>query len=59
MNGNTYNPLKAFYRSPAASVQDNDHRTGWSLTQSGVKQGDVLSPTLFAINIKNLAAEIS
>lgn len=32
----------------------SDHRTGWFPTLSGVKQEDVLSPTLSAIYINNL-----
>uniref|UniRef100_A0A3P9LJH6 Uncharacterized protein n=1 Tax=Oryzias latipes TaxID=8090 RepID=A0A3P9LJH6_ORYLA len=34
-----------------ACVQVNDPKTGWFPTPFGVKQGDVLSPTLFKTNL--------
>lgn len=39
-------------------MQVNELRTGWFPTPFGVKQGDVLSPTLFAIYVNDLAQEI-
>uniref|UniRef100_A0A3P9LZT1 Reverse transcriptase domain-containing protein n=1 Tax=Oryzias latipes TaxID=8090 RepID=A0A3P9LZT1_ORYLA len=39
-------------------VQVNDLKTGWFSTPFGVKQGDVLSPTLFSIYVNDLAQEI-
>uniref|UniRef100_A0A3B3HQ58 Reverse transcriptase domain-containing protein n=1 Tax=Oryzias latipes TaxID=8090 RepID=A0A3B3HQ58_ORYLA len=41
-----------------ACVQVNDLKTGWFSTPFGVKQGDVLSPTLFSIYVNDLAQEI-
>lgn len=53
-----YKSIKALYKAPLACVQVNERRTGWFPTPFGVKQGDVLSPTLFAIYVNDLAQEI-
>uniref|UniRef100_A0A3P9L7Z4 Reverse transcriptase domain-containing protein n=1 Tax=Oryzias latipes TaxID=8090 RepID=A0A3P9L7Z4_ORYLA len=44
--------------APLACVQVNELKTGWFSTPFGVKQGDVLSPTLFSIYVNDLAQEI-
>lgn len=49
INGKFYKSIKALYKAPVACVQVNDLRTGWFPTLFGVKQGDVLSLTLFAL----------
>ena len=36
----------------------NETQTSWFATPSGVKQGDALSPTLFAMYINDLAIRI-
>ena len=36
----------------------NEFLTNWFFTSSGVKQGDALSPTLFAVYINDLASTI-
>uniref|UniRef100_A0A3P9HSL1 Reverse transcriptase domain-containing protein n=1 Tax=Oryzias latipes TaxID=8090 RepID=A0A3P9HSL1_ORYLA len=40
------------------SIPVNELKTGWFSTPFGVKQGDVLSPTLFSIYVNDLAQEI-
>uniref|UniRef100_A0A3P9I5V0 Reverse transcriptase domain-containing protein n=1 Tax=Oryzias latipes TaxID=8090 RepID=A0A3P9I5V0_ORYLA len=45
-------------RGRRSCVQVNDLKTGWFSTPFGVKQGDVLSPTLFSIYVNDLAQEI-
>lgn len=58
IDGRLYDAIKALYRSPVTCVQVNDLRTGWLPTLFGVKQGDVLSPTLFAHFVNDLAQQI-
>uniref|UniRef100_A0A3B3H959 ribonuclease H n=1 Tax=Oryzias latipes TaxID=8090 RepID=A0A3B3H959_ORYLA len=58
INGQFYKAIKALYKAPLACVQVNDLKTGWFSTPFGVKQGDVLSPTLFSIYVNDLAQEI-
>ena len=58
VNGKFYAAIKALYRAPTACVQVNDFRTGWFPTHFGVKQGDVLSPTLFSMYVNDLAIKI-
>lgn len=54
IDGRFYDSIKAIYNNPISCVQVTD----WFQTPYGVKQGDVLSPTLFAIFINNLAKEV-
>ena len=58
VNGKFYMALKSVYHKPIACVRLNELHTNWFPTSSGVKQGDALSPTLFAIYINDLAKEI-
>lgn len=58
IGGKLYNGIKSLYSSPVACIQLNNLRTGWFPTPFGVKQGDLLSPSLFALYINDLAQEI-
>ena len=58
IDGKFYNAIKVLYKAPVACLQINNLRTSWFPTPFGVKQGDVLSPTLFALYVNDLAQEI-
>ena len=58
IHGRFYWAIQSLYKDPHACVRVNEYCSGWFPTPSGVKQGDCLSPTLFAIFINNLAIEI-
>ena len=49
INGKFYRAIRCLYKSPVACVEINSLRTGWFPTTFGVKQGDILSPTLFSL----------
>ncbi len=50
--------LKSLYSLPVSAVQVNDHITDWFGVKSGVRQGDNLSTTLFALFINDFAVEL-
>ena len=54
-----YYAIKNLYASPVSCVIVNDRLTEWFPVESGVRQGDSLSPTLFAIFINDLAEELT
>ena len=54
MNGKFYRILKALYSEAIACEGFNEYHTNWFPISSGVKQGDALSPTLFAMYINDL-----
>ena len=58
INGKFYNSIKAIYKTPEACVQVNSWRTGWLPTPFRVQQGDVLSPSLFALCVNDLVQDI-
>ena len=58
VNGHIYNAISSLYSNPKSRVILNDHETEYFDCPIGVKQGDCLSPTLFAIFINDLASEV-
>ena len=58
ITGNMYNAISSMYTNPRARVILNEYETEYFDCPVGVKQGDCLSPTLFAIFINDLATEI-
>ncbi len=58
IDGKICNCIKAMYNHPLSCVKLNSNVTDWCPTESGVRQGDSLSPTLFAIFINDLASEM-
>ena len=59
IDGNMYQAVKSLYSSPVACVKLHNNCTDWFVTNSGVKQGDSLSPTLFCLFINDLISEIN
>lgn len=53
-----YQAICSLYTAPQACVKINDTLTNWFFTPSDLKQGDALSPTLFAFYRNNLAIKI-
>ena len=53
-----YRSIKALYRHTESCVRGNALFSGWFFTNGGVRQGDSLSPTLFALFINRLDEEI-
>ena len=58
IRGNFYQSLCAMYKNPRARVVLCSHKTKYFDCPIGVKQGDSISATLFAIYINDLADEI-
>ena len=58
IDGKFYNSVKVMYTNTEASVKLNGSLSNWFPCTSGVKQGDNLSPTLFALFINDLAEEL-
>jgi hypothetical protein len=54
INGHVYENIKCIYQNTLCCLKLNDLLTDWFSTESGVLQGDTLSPTLFNIFIDDL-----
>ena len=58
ITGDLHKSIKNIYINPVSCVQLNGHLTDWFPIHSGVRQGDSLSPTLFAAFINDLSQEM-
>ena len=58
IQGKLYNIIKTLYKEIQSSVQVAGYLTDWFSVTSGVRQGDNIAPTLFAMYINSLAQEI-
>ena len=58
INGPFLNAFESLYKQNESCIRLNDVMTDWFPVESGVRQGDTLSPTLFALFINSLAQEI-
>ena len=54
-----YWAISSLFRNPKSRVVLNDIATDWFSCPIGVKQGDTISPTLFAIYINDLAEQLN
>ena len=59
INGRLYESIKSLYCNSLSCINVNGNFTPWFTTTYGVRQGDVLSPTLFSMFINDLAIEIN
>ena len=58
ISGNFYDAISAMFRNPKSRVILNEYSTEYFDCPIGVKQGDCISATLFAIFINDLAVQI-
>ena len=58
LTGNVVSIIKAIYENSLNCIKLNGEQSDWFRTENGVKQGDNLSPTLFACYINDLLVEI-
>ena len=56
--GNFYHVVKSLYRDTQSRVRLGEGYTNWFSCSTGVRQGDNLSPTLFALYINDLAVQV-
>ena len=55
IDGKLYSAITDMYTKTISCIKINNFLTKWFEVTNGVRQGDTLSPTLFAIYINNLA----
>ena len=53
-----YRVIKSIYTKPESCVAVRDRLSGWFPVKSSVRQGDSLSPILFAVCINDLADDL-
>ena len=58
IDGDICRVIKSIYTKPESCVAVCNRLSGWFLVKSGVRQGDSLSPILFTVFIKVLAADL-
>ena len=58
IHGKMYNAIKSVYQNVTSAVRVNGICSDWFEVENGVKQGCILSPTLFSIFVNDLAKEI-
>ena len=59
ISGKILNSIKAMYTNTTSRILLGQHMTDWFFTINGVRQGDTLAPTLFAIFINDLIVELN
>ena len=59
VNGKMYNIIKSLYWNIESTVRVNNRLTDWFSVYSGVRQGDNLAPTLFAIYVNDVTTCIN
>ena len=59
ISGPFLNLIKSLYDNVESAVKVNNDLTDWFEIQNGVKQGCILSPTLFSMLINDLAEDIN
>lgn len=59
IDGNIYNSISSIYQNLESCVRLNVKLTDWFICETGVKQGDNLYPTLFAVFINDLVREVN
>ena len=59
VHGSMINTIKSLYSNLQSCVRVNGQLTDWFSQSTGVRQGDTLAPTLFALFINDLAMDIN
>ncbi|CAC5399191.1 unnamed protein product [Mytilus coruscus] len=59
IDGKMYNSIKNIYSYTTASIHVNQKMSDWFVCNSGIKQGDNCSSTLFSIFINDLVQEVN